>query len=209
MTLTKAQLNNQSTGETLVFLFNPEEYSRSKENSWKTTPGQRADAAGTRFAGGTPGWLSLQLFFDVLETGEDVRKYTGQLWEMAKECESRAQGGLKPPVCLFQWGPDESFLSVIVSLNIRFTLFREDGTPVRAVAAVIFQELEPERPAIRDGGAIRYSSRSRVVREKDTLSQIASEEYGDPSRWRVIAEANDIENPLLLTPGRILAIPSC
>ena len=209
MTLTKAQLSNQSTGETLIFLFNPEEYSRSKENSWTTTPGLRADAAGTRFAGGTPGDLAMQLLFDVLETGEDVRKYTGKLWEMAKECESRQDARPKPPICLFQWGPEESFQTVIVSLNIRFTLFREDGTPVRAVASVIFQELESERPAIRDSGANGNLYRSRVVREKDTLSLIASEEYGDARKWRVIADANDIENPLLLTPGRILTIPSC
>ncbi len=209
MTLTKAQLKNLSTDETLIFLFNPEEYSRSKENNWTTTPGLRADAAGTHYAGGWPGALAMQLFFDVLETGEDVREYTGKLWEMAKEGEHRNQARPKPPVCLFQWGPEESFQTVIVSLNIRFTLFREDGTPVRAVASVIFQELEPERSAIRSIGEAGNSERSRVVRQKDTLSKIASEEYGDARKWRIIADANDIDNPLLLTPGRILAIPSC
>jgi nucleoid-associated protein YgaU len=31
--------------------------------------------------------------------------------------------------------------------------------------------------------------------------------YGDPTRWRAIAEANGIDDPLALRRGRTLSIP--
>lgn len=49
--------------------------------------------------------------------------------------------------------------------------------------------------------------RTVVVEEGDTLWDIAEEEYGDPTKWRVIAEANDIEDPRSLEPGTVLVIP--
>ena len=47
----------------------------------------------------------------------------------------------------------------------------------------------------------------REVMPQDTLALIAYQEYGTPNRWRAIAEANDIEDPLDLRPGQVLAIP--
>jgi nucleoid-associated protein YgaU len=39
------------------------------------------------------------------------------------------------------------------------------------------------------------------------LSLMAAIEYGDPAVWRVIADANDIENPRLIEPGLQLRLP--
>jgi nucleoid-associated protein YgaU len=45
------------------------------------------------------------------------------------------------------------------------------------------------------------------VLQGDTLSGIAAKAYGDPSRWRDIANANDIEDPFNLPTGTPLVIP--
>ncbi len=47
-----------------------------------------------------------------------------------------------------------------------------------------------------------------VVRPGDTLSGIAGELYDDPAKWRRIADANSIDNPLILEPGQVLMIPA-
>ena len=39
------------------------------------------------------------------------------------------------------------------------------------------------------------------------LDTIAEDIYGDPSRWRTIADANGIDDPLALRPGQIVVIP--
>lgn len=46
----------------------------------------------------------------------------------------------------------------------------------------------------------------RVV-GSDRIDQIAADFYGNPRWWRVIAEFNDIADPLQLRPGQILRIP--
>ncbi len=45
------------------------------------------------------------------------------------------------------------------------------------------------------------------VRPGDTLHSIAQEAYRDSSKWRPIAEANSIEDPLDLMPGAVLRVP--
>jgi nucleoid-associated protein YgaU len=42
----------------------------------------------------------------------------------------------------------------------------------------------------------------------DSLPQIAWQEYGDATGWRVIAEANDIDDPMILAPGIELLVPA-
>ena len=42
----------------------------------------------------------------------------------------------------------------------------------------------------------------------DSLASIAFHHYRDPTRWRAIAEANGIDDPLHLKRGSVLSIPS-
>ena len=51
-----------------------------------------------------------------------------------------------------------------------------------------------------------------TVKSSDNLLAIATKIYGDPRLWRLIANANDIHNPLLFPDkesdlGRVLLIP--
>ena len=47
-----------------------------------------------------------------------------------------------------------------------------------------------------------------TVKLGQTLASIANYEYGDPHKWRPIAEANGIEDPSRMVPGSILIIPA-
>ena len=46
-----------------------------------------------------------------------------------------------------------------------------------------------------------------TVRDGDTLPSIAYDAYGDATRWRAIAEANGIDNPLHLRRGTLAGAP--
>ena len=41
----------------------------------------------------------------------------------------------------------------------------------------------------------------------ETLDRIAAKYYGDSTRWRMLADANGIADPLALRPGALLSIP--
>lgn len=60
------------------------------------------------------------------------------------------------------------------------------------------------KPAAEEARAATYT-----VKQGDTLSAIASREYGDAGKWKQIYEANrdQIDNPDLIHPGQELRIP--
>jgi len=95
---------------------------------------------------------------------------------------------------------------------VRYTLFDVDGTPLRAVADVVLTQVE--KVVGSNGGARQNPTTSGIaglrmhtVRDGDSLQSIAYAMYGDPTRWRAIAEANGIDDPLALPRGRALAVP--
>jgi len=73
------------------------------------------------------------------------------------------------------------------------------------------QRAEPsDAPRDRDrdrGDEAQERGRRYVIQSGDSLASIAQEVYGDPTRWREIARANDLDEPYALTVGESLRIP--
>ena len=213
MTLVKAKLTNSDTNEQFECLFNPNEYSIRAGNEWASTKVIGRRLPKLEFTGGKSSTLTLTLFFDVNETPRaNVRSYTSRLMkltEIVASTKDPTTGQGRPPICLFQWGGIWSFKAVVKDIDLKFTLFREDGTPVRATAALTFLEVidaavqEPTNPS---SYAERGYKRHRV-QPHETLALIAYENYGDAGKWRRIADANNLGDPLRLQTGQILAIP--
>ncbi len=201
-------------------LFNPESYSVSRTVNWSSgekdkTSDNQLNAPPLSFGGGHSRTLSLELFYDVTEQPEnrpqplrDVREETNKLVRLTM-IDRRLQEK-RPPTVRVSWGgngPQDSdfpFLGVISSLNQRFTLFREDGTPVRATLSVQMTEFIEKRKALLKSDP---ELTTFTLKRGDNLSAVAARQYGDPSLWRVIAEANNIDDPRQLQAGRSLAVP--
>lgn len=186
-------------------MFNPTEYSRSKSVQYgeQSIAGQGAPV--TQFVSGDAETLSMELFFDTSEERTAVTTETDKLDRLLTIDDSIGA----PPYCTFVWGEGIEFQAVLESADKQFTLFRSDGTPLRARVDVTFKQYQPPS-SDGSGGAGEGSGNAsqRTVTEGDTLWEIAKEEYGDPTAWKRIAEANDIEDPRTLQPGRTLTIPS-
>jgi nucleoid-associated protein YgaU len=205
--------NSEKPDKKLTCLFNPTEYSIAKTNNWKTKDNVGKNVPQVDFTGGGARTLSMTLFFDVLEQpGADVRKYVDQLWELTMIDETKKHTKTKrarPPFCHLTWGQHWTFKAAMLSLTVKYTLFREDGTPVRATAEVKFQEVEDQAQQ-KKTNPTSYAEpgrRCRVLKPRDTLALIAYEEYGDPNYWRVLADYNHLDDPLDLRAGEILAVP--
>ncbi|MCP5106295.1 MAG: LysM peptidoglycan-binding domain-containing protein, partial [bacterium] len=112
-----------------------------------------------------------------------------------------------PPVCVFVWG-DFSFECIIERVTKKFTMFRENGIPVRATLSVTLKEYKEVKIQVKeiDKHSPDLTKRWTVTRG-DSLWSIAAGEYGEPGDWRLIAQANQIDNPRRLTPGSELAVP--
>jgi nucleoid-associated protein YgaU len=142
------------------------------------------------------------------------------MMEVDSKFGSGEKNNSRPPTLEFGWGPVIWPKAVCNSVSIQYTLFKPDGTPIRAVAKLGLTQVGKATTKPRGGGANRTNPpaqnpttvaiggiRSYTVRDGDSLQSIAYAAYGDPTRWRLIAEANDIDDPIQLTRGRVLAIP--
>jgi len=113
----------------------------------------------------------------------------------------------RPPVCKLSWGQRFLFKGVLSHVTQQFSLFLDDGTPVRATMGCTFTEYQTADDAKRGELNSADVAKRYTVRPGDTLINIAAQVYGDSSSWRTIALANGIQNPRKLEPGRVLEIP--
>lgn len=204
--LVKAHLEvvNPKGLEPIPFRFNPTEYQLAKTNNFAELPIPGLQSPPLQYVRGGSEKLTLDLLVDTSDTLEDVRKkYTNGLRTlMAINKDLHA-----PPVVKLVWD-QEVFTGVMESLTITYTLFNPKGIPLRAKCSVglkefvpIVQQLKVSTPQSPD------FDKSWKVRRGDTLSSIAGALYQEPTLWREIARANDIDDPRALEPGRELTIP--
>jgi hypothetical protein len=213
--LAKAEIkvvDGSKAGQTVECMFRPKEYTITKKNNWQPGEAKGKDVPQLEFTGGGASSLTMELFFDTYESGKDVRKeYTNKIWELMAIDDKLADKINKkgrPPLVQFQWGPVISFKAVITNITQKFTMFKADGTPVRATLSATFQEAEKpgKYPFQNPTTSSTPGYKVRIIKEGESLDWIAQEEYGDPALWRFIAEINNLENPMKLSPGQMLSI---
>jgi Contractile injection system tube protein/LysM domain len=195
-------------GDAIECLFNPQSYTVSKTNVWNFKPTTGVDLPDGEFGGGLPQRTTLSLLLDVSLLGPDqsIKEAADKLFKMM-EAGGAGGGGSAPPKVTFRWGSVSLPKSVPVSLSIQYILFHQNGEPIRATVDLELAQAEKaqqgQNPTTRAIGGLRVHR----VRDGDSLASIAYGAYGEPTRWRVIAEANGIDDPLRLTRGRELTIP--
>lgn len=129
----------------------------------------------------------------------DVRQYTSKVEELmlvnAQEHRS--------PVLRFSWS-SLSFDCVLEDLVQRFTVFGDDGTPLRAICKVVFKEYATATTQLSNTRRESADHTKRMaLREGETLSSLSAREYNDCRKWRVIADANNIDDPENLAAGTV------
>ena len=197
--------------QSIPVLFNPTSYSITKTVSWGSESSRTHNAPLLTFNGGGSRELSLELFYDVTEPLDgqqldDVRVKTNEVVALTRIKRDME----RPPVISISWGDASQdtfnfpFVGVITSLTQNFTLFSSDGKPLRATLSVkVLEALDWKKDELETDPEFT----TRLVKRGDSLSSVANEVYRDPARWRVIAEANRIDDPRHLTIGLRLAIP--
>ncbi len=216
-----ASLEIEGESQKLDCWFNPKEYTIAKVNAWKVDPVVGVALPTAQFSGGQPRKLNLELMFDSTDSTLSVADVTAQLFKAMEVSASLGSGhgrnSGRPPMITFSWGSTIPFKAVADNLTVQYTLFRPDGTPIRALAKISLIQVEramdkssqhgaakPQNPTTR----AQYGLGSHTVKDGDSLASIAYHHYRDPTRWRAIAEANGIDDPLHLKRGSVLSIPS-
>ena len=204
MPLTKALIIDVDAEETIPVMFNPPEYQLQKTNQFAEIGIPGLGSSLLQFVRGSAQTLTMELFFDTTDLGVDVRDFTGSVMALT-DVNSDTHA---PPRLLFLWGT-LAFPCVLESVTQRFEYFNSQGRPLRARLTVSFKGFDLPSDLLSSIPLLSADrAKRRVVKSGDTLQGIAAQEYNDPRRWRPIAEANNINNPLTLPVGQGIVIPT-
>jgi len=214
MALAKAELKSEK-GEVITCMFNPAEISVSKSNNWQAPNGQNGgNAPKLRFQGGQSASISLTLMFDTSLTGDDVSEHTSKLLALMKVDASlpgadSSRNSSRPPWVQLSWGMLNTFKAVLERLQLRFTFFSDQGVPLRAKAELTLKQWEDEEayPLQNPTSHTPRPHRMHTLLPGETLDKLAARYYRDATRWRLIADANRVVDPLGLSQGTPLVIP--
>lgn len=211
--LEKAFLEIES-GEKVPCLFNPSTISVGRRNNWAADPMPGKGVPTLRYTGAGPGWMSLDLMFDTTGDGTPVTRHTGKILALMDVDASlpgsdEASHNARPPTVTFHWGDLHSFPAVVRDLGLTFTYFSSGGVPLRAQMHLDLRQYQPSQafgPQNPTSGTPK-PHRVHRVQPGETLDRISAQYYGDATRWRRLALANGVEDPLALRPGMLLSIP--
>ncbi|GHU57904.1 peptidoglycan-binding protein [Clostridia bacterium] len=214
--------------EKIYVMYNPESYVQSSSIEYGDKKGVAQSKSNPQYSSGASETVSMELFFDTasslygggsmpdkatLAAGsllpspakEDIRKYTDKIYNLMHDEDGDEH---KPPNLKIQWA-SLIFEGKLVSCSQKFTKFNETGAPVRATLSVKFlrsTSLTEAAAEIPQGSP--DTSKFRMVHQGDSLWALSEKEYGDCGSWRLIAAANNIENPRMLETGASLRVPA-
>lgn len=190
-------------------MFNPEEITFKRSNAWSAPkPADGKKAPLQQFLGENPGSYSLTLYLDSTDKKTSVKADTLKLVglmdikKFGTEC--------RPPFVFFNWGLDiASWPSVIKDLSMSYIYFGADGSPQRSKVEIsLEQALGVDTWANQNPtSGTPDPHRQHQLQVGETLDRLSARYYGDATRWRLIADANGVSDPLALRPGRVLTIP--
>jgi len=201
-------LGAKDADEEMTFMFNPTEYRISQSVSITRQDSLSQPGGTVEYMGTSAMTVSMQLFFDDFASAKgDVTPKISKLlkWQMPQDTE-----GTPPPLVKFQWGNKQldGFQGVITQLNINYTVFAKDGTPLQAKVDLTIEGAAELKKGKNPTSHALDMRRVHTVVEGETIQSVAYSELGEPGYWRAIADANGIDDPLRVRPGRALLIPS-
>lgn len=197
----------------IKFQFNPAQLELSQSANWQASPAVATRAAArVEFLGSDQQSLDLEIFLDASDRPghTKVRDDVEALLSCLRPARSSLPDRPSPPWVIFEWGGFTTvrFVAYVRQVSASYTLFSATGAPVRATCRVSLEEIPQDTPGQNPtSGALTARSVHRLV-AGDTLQSLAWREYGDATAWRVIAEANEIDDPMRLEPGRELLLPA-
>jgi nucleoid-associated protein YgaU len=198
------------------FSYNPGRVQMSRSASWSAQSAVAFERGATpEFHGAQPANMNIEVLLDGGTlggiTGGDVGKNVDLLMSCCEvDPQSVNSKRPSPPWVKLSWGnlKEAQFTAIMQNVSATYTRFSPDGTPNRATCQLAMMEIPQATKGQNPTSGALTASRVHSVVVGDSLASLAWREYGDPTVWRVIAKANDIDDPMRLKPGRELLLPA-
>lgn len=197
-----------SGDQTCTVKINPASYTHNHQVKYNNSTAQGSPGTTLKFQGIPPETISFDIYFDASgAVDQDVVDVKDQLDEFKAVCFMYNGTIHEPNYLVLSWG-SLVFKCKLTSLDISYTLFKPDGSPLRAKASVKFEEaLDSSVIAAEAGEESPDLTHLILVKQGDTLPLICKKAYGDASYYMEVAKHNKLVNYRNLIPGTELYLP--
>ncbi|QXH50498.1 hypothetical protein KSS94_21520 [Pseudomonas fakonensis] len=114
----------------------------------------------------------------------------------------------RPNYVSVNWGGGLAFRGVLTSLSTSYTLFKPDGTPLRARLSLAFiSYIDAQTLANKDDKSSPDMTHQVRVVDGDSLAQIVAGIYGEPGYYIQVARFNQLDKFRRLKTGQVLSVP--
>ena len=206
-------------GNTLEVMYNPETLSVRHESVFQGKQGIATQGGSARWSHSRSRELTIKLVFDGTNVGHfgvELLRHVPTVAELVKaflslcydvQSESHESSYLRLKWGTGVLGPD-GFECRLQAVDIQYTAFERDGSPLRAeLTAKFIEALDPTKK----NAQLRLSSpdltHRRVVRSGDTLPALCREIYGSAGHYLRVAQVNGLDDFRGLEPGQELIFP--
>lgn len=192
-------------------MFNPVSFSQSYGITYTGAQGENTSARQMRYVKSPPSKLDLQLVLDgtgVADSGPSgsvpVAQQVKTFLSLAYEYRGDTH---EPPYLRVQWGV-LSFDCRLATLNVSYSLFDRDGTPLRAeLSAGLTADEEDRKRTRKEQKASPDLTHTWLVRAGDTLPLLCRRIYGSAKHYSGVARVNGLDHFRHLEPGTELVFP--
>lgn len=188
-------------------MFNPTTFNRKLEIEYGEKQGFGTTGAKLSFDKIKPQDYSMELFLDGTGTSGPKVDVATQVKKFIEVCISPDKDKHRPNYLMISHA--KLILKVLLlNMDVTYTLFAKDGTPLRAKLAASFRgTIEDGERQNRDKLSSPDLTHERIVLEGDTLPLMTERIYGDPKYYMQVAKANGIKNFRKIEPGQKLFFP--
>lgn len=188
---------------------NPETFSRNLKVERDTTKGHGNNQTNPKFVGTAPEELKIEFILDGTGTMEGYLEslknmpVKDQLKKFV-ECVYDYDGKIHSPRYLkIHYGSEVKFDCVLTSLDINYTLFNSDGSPLRAkLTANFLQYIDPESRAKKERNSSPDLTHKRIVKAGDRLDLMTYNIYDSPAYFLQVGFRNELTTVRRIKPGQ-------
>ncbi|MBN9382179.1 MAG: hypothetical protein J0H74_15530 [Chitinophagaceae bacterium] len=200
----------QPLGKSIDAFLNPESYSVNYAVNYESSKEKQNNAGTQIFTGMGPTGLELDLTVDgtgviPLPAGySDIDSYIKTLKNIIYDY----QGVYHRPNYLKIAWKNLQFTGVCESLTLKYSLFKPDGTPIRASVKLKFKENIDFKTKLKMAQSSSPDlTHVRTVKAGDTLPLMTYRIYGDSSYYVEVARANNLSHFSDIRPGDDIYFP--
>lgn len=112
------------------------------------------------------------------------------------------------PLVVLMWGDFVSPVSYVSNVSMQFTRFNASGQPIRAQGSIAIVQFPVQSSLQNPTSGGELPRQSATLYDGDTLAHVAYRQFRQPNRWRDVAQANGIDDPMRVPAGTQMLVPS-